>query len=336
MPSRAADLPSFLFSSFLLPFIPGCWCSQYRHEFVFSDPRVDAEATSDAPAAAATKSLQSCLTLCDPIDGSPPGSPIPGILQARTLEWVATSFSNAWKWKVKVKSLSRVQLFATPWTAAYQAPTSDETWTNSVLKKIQPGISASWTYLTGLGEITGCYFILHIHSVFGNTALDVGHSLVTLQQEWTSACSSFRAQELRRAWHTIHRNTICSVVSDSVVIPWTVACQSLFVYGISRQENWNELPFPSPGELSDPQIKPMSLALQTDSLLTEPSGKPTILRTGLKEKGTHQLWRLTVLSTIRRMLIRPPITNFKMTVRPDCAVSTCSPLSPLIHPWNSL
>ena len=61
-------------------------------------------------AAAAAKSLQLCLTLCDPIDGSPPGSPIPGILQARTLEWVAISFSNAWKWKVKVKSLSCVQL----------------------------------------------------------------------------------------------------------------------------------------------------------------------------------------------------------------------------------
>jgi len=73
-------------------------------------------------AAAAAKSLQSCPTLCDPIDGSPPGFPIPGILQARTLEWVAISFSNAGKWKVKVKSLSRVRLFATPWTAAYQAP----------------------------------------------------------------------------------------------------------------------------------------------------------------------------------------------------------------------
>ena len=77
-----------------------------------------------APAAA--KSLQSCLTLCDPIDGSPPGSAIPGILQARTLEWVAISFSNAWKWKVKVKSLSCVWLLATPWTAAYQAPPSME------------------------------------------------------------------------------------------------------------------------------------------------------------------------------------------------------------------
>ena len=70
------------------------------------------------------KSLQSCPTLCDPIDGRPPGSPIPGILQARTLEWVAISFSNAWKRKVKVKSLSCVWLFATPWTATYQVPPS--------------------------------------------------------------------------------------------------------------------------------------------------------------------------------------------------------------------
>ena len=69
-------------------------------------------------------SLQSCPTLCDPIDGSPPGSPIPGILQARTLEWVAIAFSNVWKWKVKVKSLSRVSLLVTPWTAAPQAPPS--------------------------------------------------------------------------------------------------------------------------------------------------------------------------------------------------------------------
>ena len=74
--------------------------------------------------AAAAKLLQLCLTLCDPIDGSPPCSPIPGILQARTLEWVAISFSNAWKWKVKGKSLSRVLLFVTPWTTAYQAPLS--------------------------------------------------------------------------------------------------------------------------------------------------------------------------------------------------------------------
>ena len=73
---------------------------------------------------AAAKSLQSCPTLCDPTDGSPPGSPIPGIIQARTREWVVISFSNAWKWKVKVKSLSRIRLLATPWTAAYQASPS--------------------------------------------------------------------------------------------------------------------------------------------------------------------------------------------------------------------
>ena len=72
-------------------------------------------------AVAAAKSLQSCPTLCDLIDGSPPGSAVPGILQARTLEWVAIGFSIVWKWKVKVKSLSCVRLLATPWTAAYQA-----------------------------------------------------------------------------------------------------------------------------------------------------------------------------------------------------------------------
>ena len=77
---------------------------------------------SEPPTAAAAKSFQSCLTLCDPIDGSPPGSPVPEILQARTLEWGAIAFSNAWKWKVK--SLSRVLLLVTPWTAAYQAPPS--------------------------------------------------------------------------------------------------------------------------------------------------------------------------------------------------------------------
>ena len=77
-----------------------------------------------AAAVATAKSHQSCPTLCNPIDGSEPGSSVPGILQARILEWVAISFSNAWKWKVKVRSLSHVQLFATPWTVAHQAPPS--------------------------------------------------------------------------------------------------------------------------------------------------------------------------------------------------------------------
>ena len=96
----------------------------------------------------AAKSLQSCPTLCDPIEGSPSGFPIPGILQARTLEWVATSFSNAGKWKVKVKSLSRVRLFATPWIAAYQAPPSmgfsrQEYWSGMPLPSPNPDYLAS-------------------------------------------------------------------------------------------------------------------------------------------------------------------------------------------------
>ena len=92
------------------------------------------------------KSLQLCPTLCDPIDGSPPGSAVPGILQARTLEWVAISFSSAWKWKVKVKLLSSVWLLATPWTAAHQAPPS-------------MGFSR-WEYWSGLLLITK-WFCIH-------------------------------------------------------------------------------------------------------------------------------------------------------------------------------
>ena len=102
--------------------------------------------------AATAKSLQSCLTLCNPIDGSPPGSPVPGILKARTLEWVAISFSNAWKWKVKAKSLSHVRLLATPWTAAYQAPPSpsmgfsrQEYWSGVPLPS--PKYDYAWHYI---------------------------------------------------------------------------------------------------------------------------------------------------------------------------------------------
>ena len=103
--------------------------------------------------AAVAKSLQSCPTLCDPIDSSLPGSSVPGILQARTLEWVAISFSNAWKWEVKVKSLSRVQLLATPWTAAYQAPLSmgfsrQEYWSGVPL--LSPSMHRSWFQIPAL------------------------------------------------------------------------------------------------------------------------------------------------------------------------------------------
>ena len=96
---------------------PGAWTCVSRGSWA-----TGGASFASAAAAAAAKSLQSCPTLCDPIDGSPPGSSTHGIFQARTLEWVAISFSNAWKGKVKVKSLSRVWLLVSPWTAAYQAP----------------------------------------------------------------------------------------------------------------------------------------------------------------------------------------------------------------------
>ena len=101
------------------------WLSQIDKVICFPAILILIESPA-AAAAAAAKWLQSCPTLCNPIDGSPPGSPVPGVLQARTLEWVAISFSSAWKWKVKVKSLSRARRSVTPWTAAYQAPASME------------------------------------------------------------------------------------------------------------------------------------------------------------------------------------------------------------------
>ena len=97
----------------------------------------------------AAKLLQSYLTLCDPIDGSPRGSPVPGILQARTLEWVAISFSNTWKWKVKVKSLSHVWLSVTPWTTAHQA--------------LRP-----WDF-PGKSTGVGCHCLLHIYILLAQT-----------------------------------------------------------------------------------------------------------------------------------------------------------------------
>ena len=126
LPSRTFYMPSgrgrSLISWLLLLLFSGSVVSDPLWPYCLQHSRFPYLSLS--PAAAAAKSLQSCPTLCDPIDCSPPGSPVPGILQARTLEWVAISFSNAWKWKVKVKSLSCFQLLATPWTAAHQAPPS--------------------------------------------------------------------------------------------------------------------------------------------------------------------------------------------------------------------
>ena len=105
-------------------------------------------------AAMAAKSRQSCPTLYDPIDGSPPCSAIPGILQARTLEWVAISFSSEWKWKVKMKSFSWVWLIATPWTAAHQAPPSmgfsrQEYWSGLPLPSLKRNIQMLVTLFQG-------------------------------------------------------------------------------------------------------------------------------------------------------------------------------------------
>ena len=123
-------------------------------------------------AAAVAKSIQSCPTLCDPIDGSPPGSPVPGILQARTLEWIAISFSNAWKGKVKVKSLSCVRLLAIPWTAAHQAPMSmgfsrQEHWSGLLSSRSQIGLLSTKNGIPLFSSNT-CIEILreHCHSAF--------------------------------------------------------------------------------------------------------------------------------------------------------------------------
>ena len=120
------------------------WCSRLFNNFtlIVMIHTVKGFSIIKEAAAAAANSLQLCLTLFSPTDGSPPGSPVPGILQARTLEWVAIFSSNAWKWKVKVKSLSRVWLIATPWTAADPAPPSmgfsrQEYWSGVPLPSLQ-------------------------------------------------------------------------------------------------------------------------------------------------------------------------------------------------------
>ena len=111
-------------SKFSKPGFNNIWTRNFQIFKLVLEKAEETEIKLPTSVAAAAKSLQSCPTLCNPIDNSPPGCPIPGILQARTLEWVDISFSNAWKWKVKGRSLSRFWLLATPWTAIYQAPLS--------------------------------------------------------------------------------------------------------------------------------------------------------------------------------------------------------------------
>ena len=132
--------------------------------------------------AAAARSLQSCPILCDPRDCSPPGSPVPGILQARTLEWVAISFSSAWKWKVKVKSLSRVQLLVTPWTTAYQTPPSMGF----------PAIWNTWVQFLGWEDPLGKGMASH-------------SNILAWRNPWTEesgSLQSMRSQKVRYDWVT--------------------------------------------------------------------------------------------------------------------------------------
>ena len=173
-------------------------------------------------AAAAAKPLQSCPTLCDLIDGGPPGSSVPRILQARTLEWVAISFSNARKWKGKVKSLSHVQLLATPWTAAHQAPppmgfSRQESWSGVFLTaqdcKCPDIIIKAW--------------------------IPFKHIRTLLVQ---CVC----AHSASRAWLL------------TLFTLWTVARQAPLSMGFSRQESWCGVPFPPSGDLPDPGMEPAS------------------------------------------------------------------------------
>ena len=151
--------------------------------------------------AAAAKSFQSCPTLCDPIDSSPPGFPVPGILQARTLEWVAISFSNAWKWEVKGKSLSRVWLLVTPWTTAYQAPPS-------------MGFSRQ-EYWNG---VPSPYF-LQFKSEFGNKELMMWATV----SSWSCFCWQYRASPSWAAKNMISLISVltiwwCPCVESSLVL----------------------------------------------------------------------------------------------------------------------
>ena len=201
-------------------------------------------------AAAAAKLLQSCPTLCNPIDGSPSGSPVPGILQARTLEWVAISFSNAWKWKVKGKSLS-VRLLATPWTTAYQAPPSmgfsrQEYWSGVPLPSLNWGIER----LNLIPKSPGCQV----------TVLCI-------------ICT----QPVTYMIFKVVKLLLCLVAQpcpNSLGPHWLQPARLLCPWGFSRKEYRRKLPCSPPGDLPNPGIKPRSPTLQANSLLSEPPGKP--------------------------------------------------------------
>ena len=199
--------------------------------------------------AAAAKSLQSCPTLCDPIDGSPPGSPIPGILQARTLQWVAISFSKAWKWKVK--SLSRVQL-RTPWTAAYQAPPFMGLYiciskANRVVKKDKhknvhqkkkKACVCVHMYIYAAAKSNQSCPTLCDPIDRSPPGSPVPGILQTRTLEWVAISFS-------NAWKRKLKVKSLSHVR-LLATPWTAAHQAPPSMGFSRQEYWSGVPLPSP------------------------------------------------------------------------------------------
>ena len=140
----------------------------------------------------AAKSFQSCPTLCDTINVSPPGSPVPGILQARTLEWVAISFSNAWKWKVKVKSLSHVRLLATPLTATYQAPPSmgfarQKYWSGLSLPSLKNSGVGCYSLLQGIFPTQGSNLgLLHCRQILYHLSHQGSHTIMWISS-WHSS-----------------------------------------------------------------------------------------------------------------------------------------------------
>ena len=191
-------------------------------------------------ATATAKSLQLCPTLCNPIDGSPPGSPVPGILQARTLECVAISFSNAWKWKVKGKSVSRVRLLATPWTAAYQAPPSlgfsrQEYWSGMPLPYplVAKSCATHWNPMDCSSPGSS------VHGILQSRIL-----------EWVAISFS-------SAWKCkVKVKSLSSI--QLVATPWTAAHQAPPSMGFSRQEYWSGVPLPSPKERGGEDKKTMN------------------------------------------------------------------------------
>ena len=185
------------------------------------------------PAATAAKSLQSCPTLCDPIDSSPPGSHVSRILQARTLEWVAISFSSAWKWKVKVKSLSHVRLLATAWTAAYQAPPAMGVSRQEYRSAVPLGIK-SGTIRTGVYDRE-----VSVHAL-GCCICCLDRNLYILNWSFQDFILKSRKSQCKQVLHFAHRFLIGFVYIVNFLMLWMMLFMenhfpvSLWGYGISH------------------------------------------------------------------------------------------------------